>query len=108
MTRDQLHGQGSWARAARTTGRSTGAMEVREDLSAAGAVDDCASASHCCGSAVDTYAGTFRCHLNLLPGNHEDCVIARIWRRRELPIDDDQYQAQAQAQVPLLTPLTPG
>ncbi len=41
---------------------------------AARAVDDCASARHCCGSAGGTYAGTLRCHLNLLPGNHEKTV----------------------------------
>ena len=45
-------------------------------FTAAEAVDDCASTKYCCGSAAGTYAGTLRCHLNLLPGNHEDGMIA--------------------------------
>lgn len=60
-------------------------------FTAAEAVDDCASTRYCCGSAAGTYAGTLRCHLNLLPGNHEDGMIADM--ALLAAADDDQYQA---------------
>jgi hypothetical protein len=62
----------------------------------------CASARHCCGSAVGTYAGTLRCHLILLPGNPRgDHVIARIWYRWRLPMT-----ISIRLGVPQLTPVT--
>jgi hypothetical protein len=57
-------------RQARRT-RTPAPRQSRKTLSAAEAVDGCASERHSSGSEAGTYAGTLRCHLNLLPGNRE-------------------------------------